>query len=394
MVIPISSENIEGGYNPNDIGNPVFKGFDLINNGSDIGSIAVNKGNGWSLKLRAELGSKSFIETTGTVTYSELDQLELDLSVNVSASAVLGLDIGTYPQYMQLKWSLKLGSNWVGRSGTLSSTEIINVEFIESFNSDTAITRLLDMSQASVSGGDDYILRVYPVDIEESDLYIDTNGNYDPVISEMKTVPTTNISVGARVSIMYDNYIIGKLASRSVNFYELIRGEADEILGVKIDTIDRIAPNDQSSEFMLKMVWVLRSTYNIPIPGDEIYIDGIPAIVSWVDTISVFNDIKLSYKRNSENEIEDEFISSSLGESKNNIDLDYEIAQFDIPDVDNGATLIRNFLKYEDLTPTSNWTKTGGTITKSIQSHLLDWLTKLSKRCRAKVSGSFPELMG
>jgi hypothetical protein len=382
----LSKDNVTLG---NGISNPKFKGFDLINNGSDISSNSVKDSSGWSLGLRAELGSKSFVETTGTVSYSEVDQLELELGLNVSATAVLRLDLGNYPQYAQLKWSLKLGSNWVGRSGTLSSTEIINIEFIESFNSDTTITRVLDMSQSSESGGDDYILRVYPVDLEESDLYVDTSGNYDPVITEVKTVTTQDISVGARLSIMYDNYILGTLASRSINFYELTRGEADEILGVKIDTIDRIAPSDQSAEFMLKRVWLLRSTYDVALPGDEIIIDGRPAIVSWLETITVFNDIKLSYKRDSENEIEDEFVSNSIGESKNNIELDYEVNQFDIPDISNGQKLIRNFLKYEDLTPTSNWTKTGGTVTKSIQSHLLDWLTILSKRCRAKVSGEF-----
>ena len=393
LVLPIESDNIEGGYNPNDVGNPKFKGLDLINNGSNISSKAVNGGKGWSLGLKFELGSKSFIETTGNVSYSELDQLELELGVNVSAYADSRFDYPQYPQYAQLKWSLKLGSNWVGRSGDLSSTELVNVEFIDSFNSDTSITRLLDMSQSSATNGDDYVLRVYLVDLEESNLYVDTSGNYDPVITEVKTVKTSNLIPGARVSVMYDNYLLGQLQSRSINFYELIRGEADELLGQKIDTIDRIAPSDQSSQFMLQVVWVLRSTYNSLLPGDEVFPINNQNFYTVPDsgatTVSVFNDIKLSYKRNSEDEIQDEFISSLKGDSRNNIDLEYEVAQFDIPEIRNGQKLIKNFLKYEDLTPTSNWTKTGGTITKSIQSHLLDWLTLLSKRCRAKVSGSF-----
>jgi hypothetical protein len=383
----LSKENIEGFEEVgSSITSPVFKGFSLINNESNISSRSVNGGDSWYLGLKFELGSKSFIETTGTVSYSELDQLEVEIDVNVSGFTDPRVSINQFPQYAQLKWSLKLGSNWVGRSGNLSSTEIINIEFIESFNSDSTITRILDMSQSSASGGDDYILRVYPVDLEESDLYIDRATENEDIILEVKAISTDNLSTGARLSVLSDVYNLSNVFSlRKFRFYELVFGYSDQ------DSLESINPNDQSSDFLLKTFWVLRSTYRVPMPGDQINLDNDTYTVpeSGATTVSVFNDIKLSYKRNSENEIEDEFITSSIGESRNNIDLEYEVAQFDIPDVDNGAILIRNFLKYEDLSPTSNWTKTGGTVTKSIQSHLLDWLTILSKRCRAKVSGEF-----
>jgi hypothetical protein len=130
----------------------------------------------------------------------------------------------------------------------------------------------------------------------------------------------------------------------------------------------------------------------MPLPGSSITnaegeVFTIPD--SGWSTTTVFNSIKMNYQPNGSTTIPEEILITKLAQNKNNRELDYEINQFDLPELRNGAKIIRNFLKYADKTPAGNWTKVDGTVTKDIQVHLIDWLIKLAKRCRAKVSGKF-----
>ena len=382
---PIDSSNIID-FDPGNVGNPNYSGFDLINNGSNLSSQYRDGGSSWELDLKHDFGSKSYIETTGKIQYTDVDQLEFESTVNLSTFIVPRIQNTNTPIYAQLKWSLKIADKWVGRSGALSDEEIINIEFVDSFNSDFKIETLIDMSTSSADGGDDYALRVYPVDIEENHLQV-SEAFESGFVDQVKPIPTANLEIGTRLTVLndYDLFVEGNTI-RFIRFYELAFGSISED-----DPNVGINPSDQSSTIPAQRLWAFVSSYYPPFPGKETKIDGtiFTTPESGANTKTKFKEIKLSYKRSGKDEIEEEFVVNRIGEGENNRELNYEINQFDIPEINNGQKIIKNFLKYEDLTPTSLWTKTGGDVTKSIQSHLLDWLTRLAKRCRGKVSGNF-----
>ena len=385
--------NLLPSFTPDNVEGNKFKGFDLINNGSNIGSKISDSGDFWEITLSGERGSKSYIEATGIVDYTSIDRLDLKINVDFNTFFNSFTEIPEYPPYMQLKWSLKVGSVWYGFGGSTHTQENINSSFInkDSFNADLIIP--IQFSGDSSVLGSDYILRVYPIDIEENikDIF------RTDLIPEIKVIPTTGKYEGYRLSI-YSSYEdipqedqeelqrIGVKAT--LWYYELVFGSGD-------DGVQSINPNDQSSNPFGSKVWVLRGSTTVPFGFGYVVDDpnGDSETTTLSDggwfTKTKFNSIGLDYKPSNESKLRDSFITSSVGESKNNIDLDYEINQFDIIDVRNGERLVKNFLKYEDLKPTSNWKKTDGTITKSIQAHLLDWLTRLSKRCRGKISGNW-----
>ncbi len=371
--------------------NAFFKGYNLIRGNEIVTStsnkqvtlgapIVVNFSDkpNWTIAIQGteltgqdDIESNTFIESLGSITYSTSDSINILTSfsiIHVIKSITVNVNV-TYPPYIQLKWSFRLGNLWLSDSGQWSTDIKRNVIFYDTIGQEFPFDKIFEMpSQLSGIQTDNYSLRFYAASIYESQQQFSAASDIGPNLS---VIPTVNSPLGTRINYTVD---IGDTIKK-MYFYELRSGSTQS----SADGFTTVSPSDAHGLTNL-VFWILVTNWSAPpIPG------GI--IVN--NTRTTYNSISAFFLPNSQEALTTEVIAKTAS-INNNVELNYDVNQFDLAGtVNSEEQLFINYLKYEDSTPTSNWTITGGSVTKSIQSHVLDWVSKLAKRTRAIISGNF-----
>ena len=358
--------------------NQYFLGFDVINySGSNYSSWIPPSGDEWKFVLYANKGSNVYIQKTGTISFSSNDELEIEFKF--SATPFIGGQIkpSTFPITGQLKWSLKVGSNWLDRAGGINITEVVNYEYFDSWDSEVVISNIIGFTENS-NGAISYTLRVYLVDAEEVQVDAGVSLLWPSLLEEaVSAVITTNMSLYHKLFAFVGGTNANHIATYILSPGAYAPGEEDPYT----------VPADDSIAGIFGWRWINQQVLATPQVGGTFEGYIIPDSGWYTETI--FSSIQMNFRENGDESVSEEYTYKVSCDNNNNVDLELEINQFDVPPITNGDVLIKNYLKYSDLTPTSNWTKVGGTTTKSIQNHLSTWHATLAKKCRAKVSGSF-----
>jgi len=363
-----------------------FIGFDVLNySSSDYWKSIPSTGDSWLFGLYANKGSNTYIQKTGTIEFSSNDELEIEFKFSSTPFLGTSFESTKNPPYGQIKWSLKIGANWLDRKGLEYADEVVNYEYFTSWGSEITVSNILKFISSSLEGSP-YIFRIYIVDVEETQFVTSTAIDgfgadwWDVLNDEVRLISISGLVIGDRLAVYVPILVLGSPIYSKLSFYEIRAGS------FKVDDLD-IIPSTETPDSYTGLRWGFEEILDIPTPSNVF--DGVTIRDSGWYTETIFSSIQMNFRENGVEKPAEEYIYKVSCDNNNNVDLPLEVNQFDVPPITNGDSLIKNYLKYTDLTPTSNWTKAGETITKSIQNHLSTWYASLAKKCRAKVSGSF-----
>ena len=273
------------------------------------------------------------------------------------------------PPYLNMRWMLKVNYKYsspykkVGNLRTgisdinWSTNETINDHYVTDWGGEDSLEIKVPFDQVEKTTST-YALRVYIPNLYDYDVEGSNEAN---MILAMKAESTSTLKGGHRK--------IARYLSGAIHFYfyyetQLIAGSQDDL--------NIIIPTTGSP-----LNWRLVHSREYPtLDGDSM-------------TETIFNEISLTQNPEGFDAPEEVQISSLL-KSGNKIDLEKDLNVFDEYSIINNASKIYdNHTEFTDGTPTSAWTKTGGTVSKTLQQHLLDWNTQLLKQPRQIVNGSF-----
>ena len=211
---------------------------------------------------------------------------------------------------------------------------------------------------------DTMTVKVYPINLFERNI---TATDTNDLISQMQGVETPNLDLGSRRVVAIETG-----ASFDIYYYyELNSGSA------AADDINVIIPDDISTNPSYQRKWDLVKTYS-KLRADTTY------------SITMFDYIGLNFFPNGA-DIPEEVITYNTNDILNKVDYKKEINLFDLDNnFNNDEKIFLNYTKIADGTPTTVWSELGeDTVTKTLQSWLVGWIQRLTKKTRMVVSGTF-----
>ena len=329
---------------------------------------------GWFINLSdINNNSDSYLQYVGDLTYVGSDKLRIyaDLE-NIIIKNVLDTGQQLYMPYITMKWSLKLGDKYLTTAGGWTTSESINEYYLE-LEGDQVFNVIAEYPKNSVTT-ETYVLNLYIPNIYESHLSSDTRLN---LYTALRAVSTINLPVGTRYICKYGafgNDLIN--SSYGLHFYELVNESYTEA------PPDIIQPNDHGDPMPVPFVGVNEKQWRRVATS---YINSITTPNVGV----IFYNVKLEHLPEGSNP-DDTLTISQSNNPNNKLILDHELNSYDLTnEKTNEENTYQNFLKKSDSSPTTAWSNTGETVTKSIQNHLLDWIVKLTKISRFRISGEY-----
>lgn len=319
--------------------------------------------------------SESFLIWNDNITYSTNDKLIIDLSFNFNAF-VTGVSRGSTftqkPPYLILRWSLKLGDEYLTTKGEWQSEDPLNQFFVTSFNEDVDFRQEIDLPDGNAAT-DAATLKIFPINFYDADII----SSFSTFEQELIDVETVNLDLGAR-RVIYYNDKTGYPNGDFLVYYKLSRA------GVINTENDSVTPSDYDAVTNdHKWEWITEH-YTVAVQDRTVGASSRP-----VYSNTSFKSINLNFLPNSE-EIPEEVITYNTNDILNKVDYNKEINLFDLTNsFNNDAKIFLNYNKLSNGDPTSVWNESGSTLTKTLQDHLVDWLQRLTKKARMIISGTF-----
>jgi hypothetical protein len=199
------------------------------------------------------------------------------------------------------------------------------------------------------------------------------------MFTALKAVATTSLTNNARAVTRYSSSN-GNDTDWFYYYFELIEGLAS---GSEPDVVEpddyNVSTNDKRYQLVAKKIKFKQESVN-----------GWARPVTGVN----FKKMNLRYLPNGD-EPPEEIVLKKIGTLANNVTLEKTLHHFDLsPDstkysfnhVNNANRIYFNHFTLTDGTPTGNWYKTGGE-KRRIQDHYAEWLIRLTKKARYRVSG-------
>ena len=293
------------------------------------------------------------------------DRLSLKIEVNLSFFSRTKAELPEAFTQVQADWGqplefqLKIGNLYYQlNADTWTTSEATNRLFVYTLNQDEKI-------ELDISAPDNAELT------EQLNLtvFIPSFWDYDhTTTAELAAVDTTTTGLGFRqvLRTFFANIY-------AFTTFELVNDDFDTYDATNGD----VYPDDYDVSTNPKF-WKARIFY---------------PIVPSIGTRTEFVGIDLHYLPNGESPKE-EYLIHKAGNKNNKVTLQRELNHFDAPPgIKNPDKLYYNILKYDtiagdyiDTEPTSAWND-GGNV-RRIQDHRLDWLLRLSKQGRQRISGS------
>jgi hypothetical protein len=259
---------------------------------------------------------------------------------------------------MNLKWMLKVNDKYVDVTGQWSTSETINTHFITKFGDKQKLRIKFPFDEIEKTTAT-YAFRIYIPNVFDFDY---EGSNQANMISTISAVDVSGIDEGRR--------LIGRYVSAPINFYYYYELRTEYTADTQLNVISPDTPSDQKK-------WVLIDSRRYGAQS------GKPA------SSITYHSINLNYLPNGLEPPEEIKLTSTL-KNNNKVDEEIELNLFDeYGQITNGANIYSNFMTSTDGTPISAWTKVGGTVSKTIQQHLLDFNTKLLKQPREVINASF-----
>lgn len=317
--------------------------------------------------------SSTKIETAGDITYSGSDTLTLKLGIETwirQGDYVFGV-LGENWPYIRLRWRLKLGQYYYNSQEESWSLNTSTNEYFLNDRYNEKVDVEYEVPLRDVSGStEQYTLTVFVPSFMEYDI---EGADQSAMITAIKAVPTAGVARGQRLVTRHETTQGGDLANRYLYyFYELTPGLAT---GTEPDVIE---PTD----------------YDVSTNPNRWNLAAIKISSNSNITHSGFYNIDLLFNPNG-TEIPKNFTLNKAGDTRNKVTLERELNHFDAPPgINNPLGLYYNVLQtdtiggnYISTEPTNLWNETGG-VSRRIQDHRLDWLVRLSKQGRYRISGA------
>jgi hypothetical protein len=325
----------------------------------------------------SEDGDGYFSQGTSNAYFLYNDSIQFDRNDSLILSVEYQHDIGTQivfsehgnkPPYIPLKWMLKVGTKYVDAGGQWSATETFNEYFIDNFNTKGNFEIPIPLDDVDVSTLN-YRLRLYIPSIFD---YNVSGSSEAAMIATLKAIGTTTTTGGARRICRADN----TPADFAYYYYEL-RSFAVSLLVPDLiaDEPNIVVPTDYHVTTNPKF-WQLVTTRTYPQSISspisrhkylEIKLEQLPGGLEPLDTIDINNSLS----------------------AFNKIDYFHEINLFDQDEnINNDENIYSNTTRFTDGTSTGKWTELGGSVVKTIQGHLIDFISSILKKPRKKVNGN------
>ena len=390
-------------------GSTGFRGFGRwtlysIDDTVDINRLkSINNGEiiGWEIAIQGSINSSTYTQYTGTLNYDGGDEITLRSEFNVfgyyTSDGIFGFPkIDEYPPYLQFKWSLQIGDQWVSASGSYSDTEQLNYHYFDRADDFQTFEKTITLPEEAATSAS-YKLRFYAIDISEADAGVDyestalNDGNVESIINRARAINEAVSIIGGSGNPVRDLKKRGdRYVARISNefyYYELTFQES------RVDsTLDKVMAYSYDPDNN-PYAWVLIKVISLPYVGisegyeNKQYCVGnsCNTIRNGLVTTTIFSSMDFRIDPVGSTVV-DEFTMEKTANNNNSIDKEYTISSFDLGNFNR--SLYTNYLRLSDGTPTKNWTPTGG-ITTSIQNHVLRFLSKFSRIPRARLNGNF-----
>ena len=315
-------------------------------------------------------GDGYFSQGTSSAYFLYNDTIQFDRNDSLILSVEYQHDIGTQivffehgnkPPYIPLKWMLKVGTKYVDAGGQWSTTETFNEYFIDNFNTKGSFEIPIPLDDVDVSTLN-YRLRLYIPSIFD---YNVSGSSESAMLTTLKAITTTSTTGGARRICRADN----TPANFVYYYYELLD------FTKATDEPNVVVPDDYHISTNPKY-WQLVTTREYPQSISspisrhkylEIKLEQLPGGIEPPDTIDINNSLS----------------------AFNKIDYFHEINLFDQDEsINNDENIYSNTTRFTDGTSTGSWTELGGSVVKTIQEHLSDFISSILKKPRKKVNGN------
>lgn len=357
--------------------NPSLKAFNTINVISDVIVTTANRGSRRNTYYQNVTGETAltYLLFNDNIEYSGGDSLTLKVesitNLTYGRKFINGISEAQAPPYLIMRWMLKVNDKYSSpykktgnpRSGIVdinwSTEETINEHYIDEYGGkdDFTITVPFDLVETTTST---YSLRVYIPNLYDYDYEGATEAT---MLDAIRAIDVSITDIGKR--------IITRFIDTGVHeyfYYELqrvISSDSQDDLSLVNPTISTVKK------------WRLIHSRKYPV------LDG--------DSMTETTFTELSLTQNPEGfDAPEEVQLTSVLNDKNKIDVEREVNIFDEYSIINNAkNIYNNHTTFTDGTPTSAWTKAGGTISKTLQQWLLDYNTKLLKQPRQVINGNF-----
>lgn len=323
-----------------------------------------NENEYWEIRYFNRENSDSFIQWNKDIDYSTNDKMVLSVNLRFRANYFTITNpksFKNYPDYVILKWVVKLGTQYLTTKGGWVSTDPENEAWIEGFQSATKFEQEFTLPDGN-STTETLTVKVFPVNLFERNI---TATDTTDLIAQIKAVNTLVLDHGSRRLGFIEESV-----NDIIYYYELIGGGGDDV-----DNLDSIRPTDYNSSTNSNR-WKLVKTYS-----------HIRASTVWSQTSIDY--VGLDFLPSGE-EIPDEVTSVNTNDILNKVDYSKDINLFDLDSTfNNDEKIFLNYNKLSDGTPTTVWNEVGGTVTQTLQDWLVAWLQRLTKKTRMIISGTF-----
>jgi hypothetical protein len=338
----------------------------------------------WNLRISDQDKSSSYLYWGGYIEYSGTDKLRISADIDVNVDGKFDYS-DVFPDteykevgipYLTLKWSLSLDSKYITNGGNWSDAAVINEYYLDPTGKQKFEIEAEYRDIVAGSEDGDYNLKIYIPTMHEYHL---TNTNITSLITAFKALSTTTLVDGTRRITRYEAYSqIGSDAQSytsgySLYFYALVYYAPNEAVEASNDhTI--IEPSDYNVTTN-RVKWKLVKS---------VYINSLNTKPIGVAISNAkFEHLPSGLKPLTESTI------SQINNINNKLELDYDLNLYDLDNaITNDENTYVNYLKKSDSSPTVSWTKTGETVTNTIQKQVLDRIVEWTKIARNRIQGS------
>jgi len=277
-------------------------------------------------------GADAYQTASGTIEYKTLDVFTLNITLYWNIAETTGTRT-TFPEYVPIRWVLKVGSKYLEIGGTWTATETINEFWLTDFGRETDITIEGNFDTAvTTNTTTTFEIRVYDADPYRFDVESSSKAAFE---TDIKAV-LTSTETPARLP---GNRIVGRFNGGSgktdytAYFYELQQ---------TLQTADDIAiiqPTDASF-----YRWKLISTFDQKDPTSNV-------------VKSVYYLTNVTFKTFPDGQdIGETFVEDKVISTNNAKTLDYDLHHFDVDNtLNNTEQLILNFFKLANGNATGDW---------------------------------------
>ena len=390
-LLPFNETTIQYPYPNNEIfkGIPTgFEGVSLITGNYIAQSIfkketSTDYNYSWNFKINDTENSSSYLFWSGSLEYSGTDNISISADIEPTTLYEYAFS-SVFPlveqkeldlPYITLKWSFELDGKYLTNGGNWSDAAVINEYFLDKSGEQNFKIESSYRDVAVTTG--DYKLKIYIPTMYENHF---SNTSRNDMFTSFRDLPTTTVVSGARRICRHGAYnttgsdLVDYSIGYSLYFYELRL--YDTLDTPPAESVPEVIEPDDYDDDNNKVKWILvkKLSYNS--------FNAKPISFS-------MSNFKLKHLPGGL-EPDEENTISQINNINNKLELDYELNLYDLTDdVTNDENIYVNYLKKSDSSPTTVWTKTGESVTKTIQKQVLDRIVGLTKVARYRIQGSF-----